>query len=71
MKAYPQFLGNTEADQVPVQAESAYPRTRGEHPSLLDLASYVMGLPPHARGTHQRTTPGSHTQRLTPGFAGN
>ena len=52
-------------------ADTAHPRSRGEHPCNIWSRARAGGSPPLARGTHQQNLRHHHPHRLTPARAGN
>ncbi len=46
----PARAGSTQVPQREPLGDGAHPRTRGEHPALLDTPAAVRGSSPHARG---------------------
>ena len=49
----------------------AYPRRCGEHNLTVNISTFIKGLPPQVRGTHDPSTLKKHCAGLTPAGAGN
>ena len=67
----PARAGNTSGKSPTGRAQSAHPRSRGEHSTSIFLVWLKPGSPPLARGTHLALLYGANAFRLTPARAGN
>ena len=67
----PAYAGNTSLLGQLYKASEDHPRIRGEHfHTILDTA-FVIGSPPHTRGTPVRQNIYICCRRITPAYAGN
>ena len=67
----PAFAGNTTICPPETFPTPAHPRVRGEHASLQQLCSPLIGSSPRSRGTLLDGLEGRGKMRLIPAFAGN
>ncbi|CDF55181.1 hypothetical protein BN855_30020 [Salmonella enterica subsp. enterica serovar Bovismorbificans str. 3114] len=67
----PAGAGNTQCIIIPVVQGAVYPRWRGEHLNINQIASLTDGLSPLARGTRSLRKTGRTWHRFIPAGAGN
>ena len=51
----PAYAGNTRGQQRGYRRKKDHPRIRGEHYQPFLNKTYILGSPPHTRGTHKRS----------------
>jgi len=66
----PAGAGITTRSPLTTRPRPAYPRGRGDHPRHSSHDRHPIGLPPRARGSHQRREPDRQELRPTPAGAG-